>query len=185
MSSENKHTDEIEKFKRFVIQQTNEEIIEEGQIPAVINILCYDPNETKPVLALIPVPEDLMKAGFTKNALTNVVIPKILQKLEEEGVGPLCISLITEGWMWEVEKDKKLSAQEIEEIKKTKEKREVVRITFETENFSEVRIFDKMGTKKNAKGEYVEGVYLKEREDQKKERQASQFSNLFKKTRYA
>ena len=180
MSTE-RNREDIEKFKKYVIQEINEEIIESSQISPVFNILCHDPNEEKPVLALVPIPNDLFRDGPTKDALTNIVVPQILKKLEAEGVSPLCISMITEGWIWEGDPDNKM---DIEEIKRTKERKEVVMITFETIEDSETRIFDKMGTKKNSKGEYIEGVYLKPREDTDgKTPTISRFDNLFKKAR--
>ena len=175
-----KSRNSVEEFKKFVIQQTNEEIIDDGKIPPVLNILCYDPRETKPVLALIPIPGDLFRNERTKDALANVVIPQVLNKLEDEGVEPMCISMITEGWVWESDKNEKL---DIAEIKRTKEKKEVVMISFETKDKCEVLIFDKMGTKKNAEGEYIEGVYLKPRTDISDAEPVSRFANLFKKAR--
>lgn len=185
MSVENKKMENyISEFKKFVIQKTNEEIIEESKISPVFNILCQVPDQEKPALALVPVPNDLFRDSRSKDLLADKIIPTVLQKIKEEGAMPICISMITEGWTWEVteEESKKLS---FEEIKKTKEKTEVVMISFETMEVSEVHVYNKMGTKKNAQGEYIEGVYLKERQDAKPTQTKGRFTNIFKKLQNA
>ena len=152
---------EIPKFKEYVIQQINENVIEHNNIDPAIHILCDDPKEKSPLIALVPIPNEFLADDRTKDRLTEILIPQILEHIHGEGIKILCFSLITEGWSYEIKGKKPESNEEYQEAKKTAEKKEMVLISFETEKESDTRMFYKMGTKKNAEGEYIEGTWLK------------------------
>ena len=176
---------QIEDFKNFIVQKSHEEVIEDYHLEPMAHILFIPPDvapDEKPGMAIVPIPGELLNSGEGKDLLTQIIMPKVLDSLIDQGNKPFCISFLTEGWQWELEGLTKEDIERIgwEEIRRTREKIEVVMITFETEYGCQVNLFEKRGTKKNSAGEYVEGVWLKEREKTEEGEHIGRFTDLLK-----
>jgi hypothetical protein len=175
----------IEKFQEFVVQQTHESVIEDNSPDPTIFVLFEDKNDPdgKPGLAVVPIPGELLNSGTGKDILTDIIVPKILAEMRNKGQHPFCISFLTEAWQWQTEGLTREQIEEMgwEEIKRTRERMEIVIITFDTEWGCTARIFEKKGTKKNEKGEFIEGTYMEERVLGSEPEMEGRFSSLLKK----
>lgn len=173
----------IEKFKETVFQETNVEAIENCTVSPIIRIMCEIPDEDKPLIALVPLPNEVFRNEETKDMLADQIIPQILSELVKEGNQPFALSMVTEGWARKVpaESGKEFSVEEFNKIKDTLPREEVVNISFETLNDSVHTTLYKQGTKKNEDGEWCEGVWLKKGEEVSGVNFSGRFTNLLKK----
>ena len=175
---------ELEKFKNFIIQDVNEYAVEHTNVEPKIHILGSLPDDNKPTLAIVPIPGELMNSNLGKDLLTDKIIPEIMEHIRKDGITPVCLSMVTEGWMWKsnepVKEGETLDKIDYEKLKRESPKIEIVMIAFEGENSTETHIFEKKGTKKNENGEFIAGVWLKPLEKVNKPMEG-RFSNMFNK----
>lgn len=156
--------EKIQKFKEDVIQRVNEEAIENIFVHPQIEILCDSQNDEKPTIAIIPIPNELLESDETKDILADNIIPNIIKEIIKDGLEPLCLAMITEGWSYHIEtkEGRPITREGWEAAKARAEKKEMVIISFDEKETSESRLFIKKGTKKNEAGEYIEQVWLEE-----------------------
>ncbi len=175
--------EEVSKFEEMIFQQTNEEAIENTFVTPVIRILCEIPGEEKALIALVPLPNEIFRNETTKDILSDKIIPKILEELVKEGNQPFALSMVTEGWARKMEKKngEEISMEEFQRIKDSLPKEEIVNVSIETLQGSKYITYYKQGTKKNAEGEWCEGVWLKKGEEVGGNNFTGRFSNLLKK----
>jgi len=174
--------DQIKKFKDVIFQETNEEAIENFVVRPIIRILCEVPGQDKPLIALVPIPNEIFKNEHTKDLLSEEIVPKILQELVRGGNQPFALSMVTEGWARQMSADAGvITMEEFNRIKDTLPREEVVNVSIETLTESSFSTLYKQGTKKNEEGEWCEGVWLKPGEEVSGVNYSGRFTNLLKK----
>lgn len=175
--------EQITKFKEVIFQETNEEAIENSTVSPIIRILCEAPGQDKPLIALVPIPNELFRNEQTKDILSEKIIPQILSELVGQGNQPFALSMVTEGWARQLpaEMGASITADEFNRIKDTLPREEVVNVSIETLTGSSHTTLYKQGTKKNEDGEWCEGVWLKRGEEVSGVSYSGRFTNLLKK----
>lgn len=166
----------IEDFKSRVIQNINERVIEDGCIDPHMIFLIREGDDYKNALFMIP--NGFFQSSDTKDILAEKVIPSIISNLNSDGKELLIFAIAMEGWMWASEKVENEKI-DIEKIKKTQQKIEILTLSFETMESTDNYLYEKRGTKKNKDGEYIEGVYLHPHPNSPM-KSTGRFSGLFK-----
>ena len=172
----------MSEFRTHIVQRTNEEAIENGYVSPMIYILGETGTKRINVIETL-IPSEFLKSEESKDLLVEQIVPGIIDQLESSlDSHAIGISIIMEGWCWKSETpiDDALTPERYQEIKRNPEKVEIVVMSFETMNKSETLICFKQGTKKNEKGEWIEGVWLKPDEAGPHE-SSGRFSNILRK----
>lgn len=124
---------ELLEFREHIFEFTKAIVEKHGKFEAILVVLCKVEKEKEPRLVVIPV-NAMMQNSETKDFLAWM-IPKVFEKIVEDGKTPLGFSLCSEVWT--------LSARSKDEIPKNgisehPEKQEGIMTTFETEYSSDI-----------------------------------------------
>lgn len=148
----------IQVFKEEHLQNIKTLMYKKGELLPMICILVYDNKTDKPAVIVTPVLGNFDELG-KETAISELILPKIFDRLRDEDKKPLCFSFSTEAWLRKVDDKENPPADW-----KSLEKIETVLTTFETKDGSEVVCctMNRLGKSINEDGELVDRIELTE-----------------------
>ncbi len=183
-------------FKRDHINYVQSFMKRNGEMGSLITVLAEqyqdrpavdeenDPDKEKSIVIHIPVPNNFLRSGETKEEFVNEVIPSIFEDIKKKFI-PKAVVWTSEAWMREASNEQYKNADNYTDLPITGE---VMILSFTKADYEETIIFriTRKGKIVNAEGEMVDDVELTEdhklsstAEDEDKGK--GRFTNLFSK----
>lgn len=185
MKIEHEFQKDIDKFKIDTVNRITRLAETTGMVLPQIPILYHDHGGGIRDFT-VSVPVEYTQSDQSKDFLTTIVIPMLLDMFKKSNRTIICLAWVMEAWIWEANKNdydnlEHLTHKRYDEIKANAVKTEVVMISFETEFEFSPTILKKVGSGINAKGEAIGRIRLEPHKmNVNPDTYSGRFTNLFK-----
>jgi hypothetical protein len=173
---------EFNDLKDGYIQFVNKLMQEAGGVDPSITILGTHKNDSNNAIIHVPIPSKYMKTDDMKSEFVDEIIPGIAKKVAEE-FNVSVVAWASEAWLRVVEKK---DEADLKDWKSLPIKKEVLIVTFESEDRLNTTIFEiaRKGKQVNSEGELVDEIELLDLPEYNNEASVAsegRFTGLYKK----